>query len=356
MVKSRVAVVFGGTSVEREVSRVSARAILHGLGDAFDAIPIGMDASGRFRNERDSRILLETGFGSLSPDAGGTDPWRIFQGVGIAFPIVHGEGGEDGTLQGFFETIGLPYVGSGVAGSALGMNKVAFKARMREAGIPVVRSISISKGEWISSAASLADSIARRFPLPVFVKPSNGGSSLGITKVKDWSALAEAARLAFEYDDAILVEEGIDAREIETAILGNEEPEASGCAEIVPGREFYDYEDKYLADSAKLLVPAPLDEPFAREARATAIRAFLLAGCSGMARVDFFLDRRTGSLLLNEINTLPGFTAISQYPRLWAEAGVSLPELLGRLVRLGFERSDARRKAIERRGSPPKIA
>ncbi len=355
MVKRRVAVVFGGMSVEREVSRVSARAILEGLSGSAIAVPVGIDAAGRFRNEEDSRILLERGFDSLPPPAESQDPCRFFRGVDAAFPIVHGEAGEDGTLQGFFETIGLPYVGSGVSASALGMNKIAFKARMREAGIPVVRSLAVSRPEWAASAAALADSVARRFALPVFVKPSNGGSSLGITRVKDWSELPAAVALAFDYDDSLLVEEGIDAREIETAILGNDEPEASGCAEIVPGREFYDYEDKYLSNAAQLLVPAPLDDSIALEVRKTAVRAFLLCGCSGLARVDFFLDRKSGGLVLNELNTLPGFTSISQYPRLWADAGVPLPELLDRLVRYGVERFEARRAGAVRRGKPPKI-
>ncbi len=338
MVKRRVAVVFGGVSVEREVSRVSARTILDGLSASFIGVPVGIDAAGRFRNEEDSRILLERGFESLPAHSENEDPWRLFRGVDAAFPIVHGEAGEDGTLQGFFETIGLPYVGSGVSASALGMNKIAFKARMREAGIPVARSIAVSRQEWAESAPALADTVARRFALPVFVKPSNGGSSLGITKIKDWSDLPGAAALAFEYDEFLLVEEGVDTREIETAILGNEEPEASGCAEIIPGREFYDYEDKYLSSAARLLVPAPLDEATALDARKTAVRAFLLCGCSGLARVDFFLDRKSGALLLNELNTLPGFTSISLYPRLWADAGVSLPDLLDRLVRFGVER------------------
>ena len=355
MVKPRVAVVFGGASVEREVSRVSARTILQGLPDSYVAVPVGIDAAGRFRNEVDSLSLLEHGFESLPDGSPGETPGRVFEAVDVAFPMVHGESGEDGTLQGFFETIGLPYVGSGVGASALGMNKAAFKARMREAGLPVARSLAIAREQWFSSAATAADELARKFTLPVFVKPSNGGSSLGITKVKEWERLGDAVSLAFEYDDVVLVEDGIDAREIETAVLGNETAEASGCGEIVPGREFYDYEDKYLSDAAKLLVPAPLDEGAAEEVRRIAVQAFHLCGCSGLARVDFFLDRKTGRLLLNELNTLPGFTPISMYPRLWKHSGVPLPELLDRLVQLGIERFETRRAATARRGKPPKI-
>jgi D-alanine-D-alanine ligase len=353
--KPRVAVVFGGASVEREVSLVSARTVLHGLSDSYQAVAVGIDSSGRFRNEADSRTLLDRGFDSLPAWSPEENPCRLFSGVEVAFPIVHGEAGEDGTLQGFFETIGLPYVGSGVAGSALGMNKVAFKARMREAGLPVARALAIGRDEWSSSPAAIADDLARRFSLPLFVKPSQGGSSLGISKLKEWEELPAGAALAFEYDNSILVEEGIDAREIETAVLGNDEAEASGCGEIVPGHEFYDYEDKYLAAAAKLLVPAPLEEDVVSEARKTAVRAFHLCGCSGLARVDFFLDRKTGRLLVNELNTLPGFTSISMYPKLWEHAGIPLPDLLDRLVRLGVERFAAHRDETARRGKPPKL-
>lgn len=355
MVKPRVGVVFGGASVEREVSRVSARTILGGLSESYVAVPVGVDASGRFRNEANSRLLLERGFDSMPAWSAEENPCRLFSGVDVAFPIIHGEAGEDGTLQGFFESIGLPYVGSGVAGSALGMNKVAFKARMRESGLPVARSLAIAKDQWFSSAATTADDLARRFPLPIFVKPSNGGSSLGVSKVKAWEDLSAAAALAFEYDDSVLVEEGIDAREIETAVLGNEDAEASGCGEIVPGREFYDYEDKYLSDAAKLLVPAPLNEAIVSDARKIAVRAFHLCGCAGLARVDFFLDRKTGRLLLNELNTLPGFTSISMFPKLWEHSGVPLSDLLDRLVRFGIERFETHRAATARRGRPPKL-
>ena len=353
--KPSVGVVFGGSSVEREVSIVSARTVVRGLSEKYSAVPIGIDASGRFRNERDSRILLERGFEALPEWHDGVKPLQAFDGLDVAFPIVHGEGGEDGTLQGFFEAIGLPYVGSGVAASALGMNKAAFKARMREAGLPVVRSIAVSSREWSVSPGSIADAVARKFSLPIFVKPSGGGSSLGITKVKDWNGLGAAVSLAFEYDETILVEEAVDAREIECAVLGNDNAEASGCAEIVPGREFYDYEDKYLSDGARLLIPAPVEENVADAVRRMSIQSFHLCGCSGLARVDFFLDRNSGRLFLNELNTLPGFTSISQYPRLWERAGVPLADLLDRLVRLGVERFKGRRSASARRGTPPKI-
>lgn len=355
MVKKTVAVVFGGASVEREVSRVSARTIVSNLPkEHFDVAAVAIDAEGRFHGPEESRSALERGLAVLA-EGRAKMPAEAFAGVDVAFPIVHGEAGEDGTLQGFFETIGLPYVGSGVAASALGMNKAAFKARLREAGLPTARSLAFPLSRWRSAPAALADQTARRFRLPVFVKPSNGGSSLGITKVRDWAELGRALEAAFELDRMALVEEGIDAREIECAVLGNDEPRASGCGEIVPGREFYDYEDKYVTDGAQLLVPAPIGEETAAEVRRLAIEAFQLCGCAGLARVDFFLDRVTGEILLNELNTLPGFTSISMYPRLWAHAGIPLPELLATLVRLAFERRDAGQEAARRRPIPPKL-
>jgi len=354
-VRTRVAVVFGGASVEREVSIVSARTIAGGFPpDRYDVVPVAIDAAGNFRGDADSRAILRGGF-DAAPAASGRLPPGRFDGVDLAFPIVHGETGEDGTLQGFFETLGIPYAGSDVAGSALGMNKAAFKARMREAGLPVARSIAVDEAAWRTGAASFADRVAERLPLPIFVKPSAGGSSLGVSKVKAWEDLPEAAREAFAYDRTILIEEGIDAREIECAILGNDDPEASGCGEIVPGREFYDYDDKYITDGARLLVPAPLPAEVAGEVRALAVRAFSVAGCGGFARVDFFVEKGTGRVVLNEVNTLPGFTSISMYPKLWEHAGLPLPELLDRIARLAFERVDSKKRAAAARPAPRKI-
>jgi D-alanine-D-alanine ligase len=354
-VVTRVGVVFGGASAEREVSIVSARTILAGLARAdLAAVPIAIDPTGCFRGDSDSAAILERGFDAVRP-ASIRLPEGRFHGIDMAFPIVHGETGEDGTLQGFFETLGIPYCGSDVASSALGMNKAAFKARMRDAGLPVVRSVAVDRREWLAGASAAADAIARRFPLPVFVKPSGGGSSLGVTKVKEWDGLGAAMENALAYDRTALVEEGLDAREIECAVLGNDDPEASGCGEIVPGREFYDYEDKYISGGARLLVPAPLEESVAERVRDLARRAFALCGCAGFARVDFFLDRRDGRIHVNELNTLPGFTSISMYPKLWEHAGVPLPELLARIVRLAEERRESQMRAREARLPPPRI-
>lgn len=349
---TRVGVVFGGVSAEREVSIVSARTILGGFPrERYEAIPIAVDAAGCFRSDSDSRAILAGGFDAAGP-ASERLPARRFDGIDVAFPIVHGETGEDGTLQGFFETLGIPYAGSDVGSSALGMNKAAFKARMRDAGVPVVRSVAVGRTEWEASPASVADAIARRLPLPLFVKPSGGGSSLGITKVKEWDGLRGAVEAAFVYDRTILVEEGVAAREIECAVLGNVTPEASGCGEIVPGREFYDYDDKYVSDGARLLVPAPLEEAVAGEVRALARKTFSLCGCSGFARVDFFVDRASAQVYVNELNTLPGFTSNSLYPMLWEHAGVPLPVLLDRIVGLARERAEAQTRARSARIAP----
>ena len=351
----RVGVVFGGASAEREVSIVSARTILGGLARAgLAGVPIAIDPSGCFRGSEDSGAVLERGFDAVPP-ASVRFPEGRFDGIDVAFPIVHGETGEDGTLQGFFETLGIPYAGSDVAGSSLGMNKAAFKARMRDAGVPVVRSVAIDRREWTAGAPAAADAIARRLPLPVFVKPSGGGSSLGVTKVKEWDALGGAMENALAYDRTVLVEEGLDVREIECAVLGNDDPEASGCGEIVPGREFYDYEDKYISGGARLLVPAPIEDPVAESVRNLARRAFALCGCAGFARVDFFVGRADGRVYVNELNTLPGFTSISMYPKLWEHAGVPLPELLLRIVRLAMERFGAQARDRAARAAPRKL-
>jgi len=353
----RVAVVFGGASVEREVSRVSARTVAAGLPkDRYEAVPVAIDPEGRIRGEKDSRRILDEGFDSAPPASRDEIP-AILCGCDVAFPVVHGELGEDGALQGFFEVARIPYVGSGVAASALGMNKAAFKSRMRDAGLPVAKAVAITRADWKRSAASLLDVVARRLRLPVFVKPSAGGSSLGITKVTAWEDFEKLAPVeqALAYDRIALVEEGIDAREIECAVLGNDSPRVSGCGEIVPGREFYDYEDKYLGDRAKLLVPAPIPAEASERIRGYALEAFEVCGCSGLARVDFLLDRANGAIFLSELNSLPGFTPISMYPRLWAREGLSLEELLDELVRLGEERFRGERDRARLRPKPPAL-
>jgi D-alanine-D-alanine ligase len=345
--RTRVVVLFGGKSVEREVSRISARTIAGGLDPArYEVIPIAVGADGRFLPAAESarllgpkppdRFLAKETAGASAPSAPALVPAEFGPGrADVVFPIIHGTSGEDGALQGFLEILGLPYVGAGVAGSAVGMDKSLFKAMLRDAKIPAARAVAVR------SAAELP---AEPFPLPVFVKPVNGGSSVGVTKVKRPEDLAAAIELALRYDDRALVEEGIDAREIECAVLGNDEPRASVPGEVIPGREFYDYDDKYREDKARFAIPADLPSPVAEEVRSLAVAVFRLAGLSGMARVDFFVERGTNRVLVNEVNTLPGFTAISMYPKMWEASGLPLPKLLDELVRLALERHARRAK------------
>jgi D-alanine-D-alanine ligase len=348
--RRRVVVLFGGRSVEREVSRISARTIVGALDpEKYDVVPLGVGEDGRFLPTAVSAKLLATGAvppkfrAGESPDRerGALVPAEIAPGrADVVFPIVHGTTGEDGVLQGFLEMLGIPCVGAGVTGSAVGMDKAIFKALLRDAGIPSPRAVAVSSADRAGARAALA---AAGLSLPLFVKPSAGGSSVGVTKVKAWENLGTAIDLALRYDEKALVEEAIDARELECAVLGNEEPRASVVGEIEPGNEFYDYEDKYVSDRARLRIPAPISEAVSEEVRRLAVRVFRVAATSGMARVDFFLERGTDRVLVNELNTLPGFTSISMYPKLWEATGLPLPRLLDELIRLALERHERRR-------------
>jgi len=348
----RVVVLFGGRSVEREVSRISARTIAGALDPSkYDVVPLAVGPDGRFLPAGESRRLLTAGpvpekFRRAdledTAEAGALMPAEITPArADVVIPIIHGTTGEDGTLQGFLDFLGIPYVGAGVAGSAIGMDKAVFKCLLRDAGVPTTRFHTLSQRER-GAVRGQPWAAHLDFRLPLFVKPSNGGSSVGVTKVKRWEDLDAAVDLAFRYDDRILIEEGVDARELECAVLGNEEPRASVVGEVVPGREFYDYDDKYREERAKLLIPAPIEHAVAEEVRQLAVRAFRVAGISGMARVDFFLERGTDRVLVNELNTLPGFTAISMYPKLWEASGLPLPKLLDELIRLALERREMR--------------
>lgn len=265
--------------------------------------------------------------------------------VEVVFPVLHGPNGEDGTVQGFLELAGLPYVGCGVLGSALCMDKELAKRLAADAGVPILPYAALRAG---AGAPRLAARYARRLGWPVFVKPARLGSSVGISKVTGPAALAGALREAFRFDDKILVEKGIEAREIEVAVLGETaQAQASPCGEIRPRAEFYDYKAKYLdPEGAELLVPAPLGRGTSERARAWAVRVFAALDCHGMARVDFLLDRRSGRLYFNEVNTIPGFTAVSLYPRMWAAAGLPFPRLLDRLIALALARHK-RRSALK---------
>jgi D-alanine-D-alanine ligase len=341
----RVVVLYGGRSVEREVSRVSARTIVAALDRSkYDVLPLAVSEDGRFLSAADSARLLAEGpvpdrFRRAEPESEALVPIEISPGrADVVFPIIHGTTGEDGTLQGFLDFLGIPYVGAGVTGSAIGMDKAVFKALLSSAGIPTPRSVVVRPSDRGGRARQMAASL----PLPLFVKPATGGSSVGVVKVRDLDQLDEGLAEAFRYDDRALIEEGIDARELECAVLGDEEPRASLPGEVVPGHEFYDYDDKYRDDKAKLLIPAPVSDAVLEEVRRLAVEAFRLCGLSGMARVDFFLSRGTDRVLVNELNTLPGFTAISMYPKLWEASGLPLPALLDELIRLAVARKEKR--------------
>ena len=337
----RVGVVFGGRSVEHEVSLVSARAIMQALDPKrYEVVPILVTREGRFATGamrtllRDDRAAGEL-FRLARPGKG-----RAARNgrLDVVFPIVHGTGGEDGALQGLLTLGGVPFVGAGVLGSAVGMDKAMMKALFREAGLPIVRHRVVTRSAFDADPRATGKEVAGALSFPCFVKPANGGSSVGISKVRESGALEPALKLAFRYDRKVVVEQGVDAREIECSVLGNDAPEASIAGEIVPAREFYDYTAKYLDSGSKLLIPAPIDRAQLRLVQEIAVRAFQVLDLAGMARVDFFLDRQTGALFLNEVNTLPGFTPISMYPKMWEASGLPFPRLVDRLIELALER------------------
>jgi D-alanine-D-alanine ligase len=311
----RVAVLCGGRSGEHEISLRSAESIVAGLDRTkYEVQRIFISPEGRWEP------------GPISPQPGANP------GIDVVFPVLHGTFGEDGTVQGLLELADLPYVGAGVLASAVSMDKEITKRLLAERGLPVVEYVTVTR--------------ARRnnfnLPFPLFVKPANLGSSVGISKVKNCAELETALKLAAQYDRKILVERGIDGRELECSVLGSEQPVAAIPCEIIPSREFYDYEDKYLLDAAKLLVPAPLTPEQTAEIQKLAVEAYQAVDCEGMARVDFLMEASTGKLYINEINTIPGFTSISMYPKMWEQAGVPFAELLDRLIDLALERHRTR--------------
>jgi len=317
--KRRVAVLYGGRSGEHEISIRSARSILAGLDRSrYEVMEFFITREGRWQPRP---ILPEPG---ANPD------------IDVVFPVLHGTFGEDGTVQGLLELADLAYVGAGVLASAAGMDKDVMKRLCRERNLPVV--------DWqVVAGDDLAAVEPETFDYPLFVKPANLGSSVGISKVKEPGSLRAALELAARYDRKIIVEPAIDAREIECSVLGNERPAASLPCEILPSREFYDYEDKYLLDAAQFRVPAELSPELTDQVRALALACYRAIECEGMARVDFLLERSTGKLFLNEINTIPGFTSISMYPKMWEATGLSFSALLDRLIELAFERHERRR-------------
>jgi D-alanine-D-alanine ligase len=348
----RVGVVFGGRSAEHEVSVASARNVLEAMDpDQYEPVPIGIDREGCWHLD-DARRLLESAghLPALSLAAGAGEVALVPRGrsnalvdleahrdlgtLDVIFPVLHGPYGEDGSVQGLCRLAGIPCVGAGVLGSAVGMDKDVMKRLLRDAGIPIARFAAVGRAGPVPSFDEAAASLGS----PLFVKPANLGSSVGVSKARTAGEYAEALRLAFRYDTKAIVEEFVEGRELECSVLGNEEPIASVPGEVLPSHEFYDYEAKYLDEhGAALEIPARLPPATADAVRALAVRAFRVLCCSGMARVDLFL-RPGGGLFVNEINTIPGFTRISMYPKLWEASGLSYRDLVGRLIALAIER------------------
>lgn len=349
--KIRVGILFGGKSAEHEISLLSAKNVIDALDqNKYEPVLIGIDKSGHWLMNEPSEFLLNStnpklialnqanseGV-ALTPQSEGRltslASGHLDQTVDVVFPILHGPFGEDGTLQGLLKLANVPFVGAGVLGSAVGMDKDVMKRLLRETGIPIPKSLVFRQDQHPDF-----EKVQQALGLPVFVKPANLGSSVGISKAKDKPGFEKAVADAFRYDNKILIEETIQGREIECAVLGNDDPAASVPGEVIPTHEFYDYDAKYVdEDGARLEAPARLPAEVVKRVQELAIRTFQALNCEGMGRVDLFL-RADGELLVNEINTIPGFTRISMYPRLWSLSGITYTELIDRLLRLAIER------------------
>lgn len=353
MSKIRVGVIFGGRSSEYEISLRSAQSVIRELDKAkYEIVPIAITLSGHWLSGQDALTKIEQGhLGNLEPvtllpvpkdwklyQRMDSAAWKVLSKLDVVFPVLHGTFGEDGTLQGLLEMAEIPYVGAGVLASSVGMDKALFKDVMKTWGIPVVESVLITSRELNRDADAAIEKAESISSYPLFTKPANLGSSVGVSKCKNRSDLLEGLMDAAQYDRRVLVERGVDAREIEVSVLGNEEPVASIPGEVIPSDEFYSYRAKYIDGASELLIPAPIDEQIAEQVRHLAVQAFKAIDAAGMARVDFLLDRACGLPFLNELNTIPGFTSISMYPKLWEASGLPYPTLLDRLIELALDR------------------
>lgn len=351
-------VIYGGQSAEHDVSRVTASHVLRAVDlDRYDVSPIAISRDGAWSVPPDVVAALEARSQelpeSLTIEGAPTSSSELMATAGatsrptVVLPLLHGPMGEDGTVQGLLELADVAYVGSGVLGSAVAMDKVMAKRVLDAHGIAQARWRGIEESDWTDSTAG---DLVAELGLPLFVKPANMGSSVGVSKCRSVAEVASAASLAYTYDEWIVCEEAVAGREIEVGVLGGSPPEASGAGEIVPGEDFYSYEDKYVTDGATLLIPAPLDDAELATVRALAVDVFRALRCDGLARIDFFYEDGPGGrgFLCNEANTMPGFTPISMFPKLWAAAGVPYPELIDRLVTLAVERHARRRRNTKR--------
>jgi D-alanine-D-alanine ligase len=391
MAKLRVGILFGGRSGEHEVSLLSAASVLKAIDKTkYDVVPIGITKDGRWLTSENAERLLQgkpveetrslrAGDPDATPGAAllaqgeavivppepvrrdeGMAPFRIEASalrrasdrainVDVIFPVLHGTFGEDGTIQGLLELADLAYVGAGVLGSSAGMDKDVMKSLFRAAGLPIVKHVTILRSQWEREPKKVSKLVESKLKYPVFVKPANLGSSVGISKAHDRKELGPAINEAAKFDRKIVIEEGVGgknrkAREIECSVLGNDDPKASIAGEIVPAKEFYDYDAKYLDEGSELVIPAKLTKAEMKKLQTLAIAAFQSVDCSGLARVDFLMDPKSRKIFVNEINTMPGFTSISMYPKLWAASGVPYSDLITRLIQLGIERHEDKKR------------
>jgi D-alanine-D-alanine ligase len=369
MKKLRVAVLFGGRSGEHEVSLMSARSVLSVLDShRYDVIQIGITLDGDWLSGANALDAFENGnISSLERVIPPTEPshqavyvtrstkmgekLETLSGVDVFFPVLLGPFGEDGTLQGLLELADVAYVGTGVVGSSVGMDKGVFKDVMRANGIPIIESMLVLRSEVENDINAAVEKIERELGgYPLFAKPANLGSSVGISKCNSRSDLSEGLMEAARFDRRLIIERGVEnVREIEVSVLGNEAPQASVCGEVLPSREFYSYESKYIDGTSGLVIPAQVPGPVSDQIRDYAVRAFKAIDCAGMARADFFIEKDTNRIYLNELNTLPGFTSISMYPKLWQASGLSYTQLVDRLIELALERKVQRDRTEHRR-------
>lgn len=379
MKRLRIGVLFGGRSTEHEVSILSAQSIISAIDpQKFEAVPLYIDKEGRWLVGPSLKQLVSDEasrkYVYLPPDptqhslvnANGVAPGSLSssalegkspspaagEGLGgglpqldVVFPVFHGLNGEDGTIQGVLELANIPYVGAGILGSALGLDKIYMKRAFAAVGLPIVDYLPITRHEYERNPDAFVAQVEARIGYPCFTKFANSGSSVGTSKAHDRGELIDGLRLAGSFDRKLLVERAIDARELEVSVLGNDEPETSIVGEVVSAHEFYDYEAKYLDEGSKLLIPAPIDPDLAETAREMSVQAFKAVDAAGMARVDFFLERKTNTLFLNELNTLPGFTRISMYPKLWEASGLPYSKLIERLIELAVERFNDKQRS-----------